>query len=154
MVGDLCVVLQINFQKIPSKIDCFTANLKKILGKIVDAKGDAELITTAMDKLQPLITAANIGEPYTEHLGELWNLFTHVNFRMVLIACDESDFGSAIELGMDLFCFGAPELHADALQLLATGYKLVKRPQFIAIAKAHLEKRTKGTTGLSILGDG
>lgn len=76
--------------------------------------------------------------------------FLHVNFRTIL-ACDESDFGSAIELGMDLFCFGTPELHADALQLLVTGYKLVNKPQFIAIAKAHLEKRIKGSSGLSIL---
>lgn len=70
---------------------------------------------------------------------------------MVHLACDESDFGSAIELGTDLFCFGAPELHADALQLLATGYKLVHKPQFIAIAKAHLEHRIKNTSDLSIL---
>lgn len=69
-------------------------------------------------------------------------------------ACDEGDFGSAIELGIDLFCFGAPELHADALQLLVTGYKLVEKPQFIAIAKAHLEKRLKDTSDLSILGRG
>lgn len=74
-----------------------------------------------------------------------------MNFFKRFSACDESDFGSAIELGTDLFCFGAPELHSDALQLLATGYKLVNKPQFIAIAKAHLEKRTKACTGLSIL---
>lgn len=28
----------------------------------MEAKGDADLVTAAMDKLQPLITAANIGE--------------------------------------------------------------------------------------------
>lgn len=67
------------------------------------------------------------------------------------LACDESDFGSVIELGMDLFCFGAPELHTSALQLLVIGYKMVNKPQFIAIIKAHLEKRTNGFTGLSIL---
>lgn len=66
-------------------------------------------------------------------------------------ACDEGDFGTAVELGTDLFCFGEPVLHSDALQLLVTGYKLVNKPQFIAIIKAHLEKRTKGYTGLSIL---
>lgn len=38
------------------------ANLKKILNKITEANGDEELITAAMDKLQPIITAANIGE--------------------------------------------------------------------------------------------
>lgn len=124
----------------------FTANLKKILGKIVDANGDADLITAAMDKLQPLITAANIGEHY------IWALFWHfilMNFHFGL-ACDESDFGSAIELGMDLFCCGAPELHAEALQLLVNGYKLIHKPQFIAIVKAHLEKRTRGSSELSM----
>lgn len=67
------------------------------------------------------------------------------------VACDESDFGTAIELGTDLFCYGAPELHSDALQLLATGYKFVNKPQFIAIVKAHLDKRSKSCSDLSIL---
>lgn len=44
------------------------ANLKKILNKITGAKGNKELITSAMDHLQPLITAANIGE-------EFWSFF-------------------------------------------------------------------------------
>lgn len=43
------------------------ANLKKILSKITDAKGDEEMITAAMDKLQPLITAANIGKSFIFH---------------------------------------------------------------------------------------
>lgn len=72
-------------------------------------------------------------------------------FFFLRTACDESDFGNALELGIDLFCFGVPELHSDALQLLVTGYKMVKKPQFIAIIKAHLEKRIKGISGLSIL---
>ncbi|XP_031630182.1 histone PARylation factor 1-like [Contarinia nasturtii] len=102
------------------------ANLKKILSQFTEAKGDKDRIIAAMDKLQPLITAANI-------------------------ACDESDFGSTIELGIDLFCFGLPQLHSDALQLLVTGYKMVNKPQFIAIIKAHLEKRIKDCSNLSIL---
>lgn len=56
-----------------------------------------------------------------------------------------------VSIGTDLFCFGAPELHSDALHLLATGYKMVNKPQFIAIIKAHLEQRTKSFTDLSIL---
>lgn len=134
----------------------FLANLKKILNKIAEAKGDRDLITAAMDKLQPLITAANIGKKrfhWQWKFGRNFQTFFHnlifPNFNET--ACDESDFGSAIELGTDLFCFGTPELHSDALQLLATGYKLVKKPQFIAIAKAHMEKRTKSINELSIL---
>lgn len=69
----------------------------------------------------------------------------------MVIACDESDFGNTIELGTDLFCSGLPQLHSDALQLLATGYKMVNKPQYIAIIKAHLEKRIKDSSNLSIL---
>lgn len=71
--------------------------------------------------------------------------------KIIFSACDEGDFGNAIELGTDLFCFGAPELHSTALRLLATGYAMINKPQFIAILKAHIEKRTNGHTGLSIL---
>lgn len=48
---------------------------------------------------------------------------------------DESDFGTPIELGLDLFCNGSPELHDMAKQLLIMGYSLVQRPHFIAVLK-------------------
>lgn len=67
------------------------------------------------------------------------------------IACDECDFGNAIELGLDLFCFGAPELHPAAQRLLETGYAMVGKPQFGIILKAHLANRRKGHQNLSIL---
>lgn len=51
-----------------------------------------------------------------------------------------------IELGIDLFCSGVPELHKIALQMLVTGYGMVSKPHLIAIAKAHLANRTKSTT--------
>lgn len=38
------------------------ANLKKILQKFPDADGDEKLVASAFDALEPLITAANIGE--------------------------------------------------------------------------------------------
>lgn len=38
------------------------ANLKKILNKFSEAKGDQERIDAAMEELQPLIRAANIGK--------------------------------------------------------------------------------------------
>lgn len=74
-----------------------------------------------------------------------WNIeheFTF--FCFCFAAVDESDFGTSIELGIDFFCFGAPELHSTVIQLLVNGYSMVNKPQFIAILKAHLEKRTKG----------
>lgn len=55
-----------------------------------------------------------------------------------------------IELGIDIFCSGAIELHKVALQLLVTGYKMVNKPHLIAIVKAHLENRTN-TANPSIL---
>lgn len=97
-----------------------------MLKKFTEAKGNKESIETAMDLLQPLITAANI-------------------------ACDEGDFGNSIELGIDLFCFGSPELHPVAVQLLSTGYSMVNRPEYIEIIKSHLEHRIKDVSKLSIL---
>lgn len=47
---------------IPFLINLWIANLKKTLSQFTEANGDKDLITAAMDKLQPLITAANIGK--------------------------------------------------------------------------------------------
>lgn len=96
------------------------AKLKKILARFDLAKGDEKLIASAMEELQPFITAANI-------------------------AVDECDFGTAIELGIDLFCSGHKEVHGAVNALLVTGYSMVDRPQFIAIMKTHLERRRKGS---------
>lgn len=63
-------------------------------------------------------------------ISELQPLITNAN-----IANDEGDFGTSIELGLDLFCHGSPKLHDLARPLLVTGYSLVQRPQFIAISK-------------------
>lgn len=87
----------------------FSANLKKILN-LLDDDPDQEDVDIVMEKLSPLITAANI-------------------------AVDECDFGNSIELGIDLFCHGAPALHSTLLRLLVNGYTMINRPQFIAIVK-------------------
>lgn len=63
-----------------------------------------------MDKLQPIINYANI-------------------------ACDECDFGTGLELGIDIFCDGNPELHRTCQQLLVTVYKLLGRLEFGTIIK-------------------
>lgn len=65
-----------------------------------------------MDKLQPIILYANI-------------------------ACDECDFGTGLELGIDIFCDGNPELHRICKQLLVTVYNLLRRPQFATIIKVN-----------------
>uniref|UniRef100_A0A336KMF4 CSON010834 protein n=1 Tax=Culicoides sonorensis TaxID=179676 RepID=A0A336KMF4_CULSO len=96
------------------------ANLKKILDhfKTID-KNDKEAFNMAMEPLQPCITAA-------------------------YIAVDESDFATALELGIDLFCFGLEILQDVARPLLITGYTMLQRPQYIAISKTHLANRRKG----------
>lgn len=63
-----------------------------------------------LDQLQQVITAANI-------------------------ANDECDFGTSVELGLDLFAFGASEFDQSALQLLTTGYNLLGRPEFAKVAE-------------------
>uniref|UniRef100_W8C1U2 UPF0609 protein CG1218 n=1 Tax=Ceratitis capitata TaxID=7213 RepID=W8C1U2_CERCA len=100
--------------------------LKQILDLFVKAGSsddssavDNEDIKAAViEKLQPIATAANI-------------------------AMDECDFGTALELGIDLFCSGRRELHPLIQSLLVPAYTLLSRPQFIAISKAHLEQRKK-----------
>lgn len=84
--------------------------MKKILAKFDEEKHDQKWLDDLISELQPLITNANI-------------------------ANDEGDFGTSIELGLDLFCHGSPKLHDLARPLLVTGYSLVHRPQFIAISK-------------------
>lgn len=82
----------------------------------------------------------------------MWFLFVFNSiFYFYFSACDECDFGNIIELGIDLFCFGSPELHPVALQLLSTGYSMVKRLEYIEIIKSHFQDRKKGSSGLSIL---
>lgn len=66
-----------------------------------------------MDKLQSIITYASI-------------------------ANDECDFGTGLELGIDIFCDGNPELHRICTQLLVTVYNLLRRPQFATIIKVIL----------------
>lgn len=96
------------------------ANLKKILENFKTIKKeDKEAFNLAMETIQPCITAA-------------------------YIAVDESDFATPLELGIDLFCFGLEILQDVAKPLLITGYTMLQRPQYIAIAKTHLQNRRKG----------
>ncbi|KAL9888963.1 histone PARylation factor 1 isoform 1-T2 [Glossina fuscipes fuscipes] len=97
------------------------SELKKILQIFETVDGetsdpDDRIKTSVMEKLNPIAVAANI-------------------------AVDECDFGTALELGIDLFCSGHKELHMLIQTLLVQAYSLLHRPQFIAIAKAHLERR-------------
>ncbi|XP_050541400.1 histone PARylation factor 1-like isoform X5 [Daktulosphaira vitifoliae] len=97
--------------------------LRKILKSYREASKSKKV--AEMDKLQPIITYANI-------------------------ANDECDFGTGLELGIDIFCDGNSELHRICKQLLVTVYNLLRRPQFATIIQAHLDNRRKNSN-LSIL---
>lgn len=86
-----------------------SANLKRILNRIVKSERQADK-DKALDQLQQVITAANI-------------------------ANDECDFGTSVELGLDLLAFGGSELEQSAVQLLSTGYSLLGRKEFSKIAQ-------------------
>lgn len=98
--------------------------LKRILKGIDESKTEEDQ-TPFWTQLQPVITFANI-------------------------ANDECDFGTSLELGLDLFCFGSPLLHRSAKQLMTTAYSLLGRHEFGKIIEAHLEDRRRGVN-LSVL---
>lgn len=79
------------------------------------------------------------------HLGALQPIVTAAN-----IANDECDFGTSLELGLDLFSFGGKVFHRTALNLLKTAYSLLQRNEFALIIEAHLKNRRRGTA-LSIV---
>nr|XP_019560282.2 histone PARylation factor 1-like [Aedes albopictus] len=97
------------------------ANLKKILSRFdrIDNAPDKIEFDAAMSPLQPIVTGA-------------------------FIAVDECDFGTALELAIDLFCHGTKNLHDVMKPLFVTAYSMVHRPQYIAIIKSHLEDRRRG----------
>ncbi|XP_059619600.1 histone PARylation factor 1-like [Phlebotomus argentipes] len=97
------------------------ADLKNILSKL----NSGSSIQSLMEELQPVITAATI-------------------------AVDEGDYGTSIELAMDFFCHGSPDLHNFIRHLSVVGYTEAGQPQFLAILKAQLDNRRKGFK-LSIL---
>lgn len=71
-----------------------------------------------LEKLQPVITAATI-------------------------AMDECDFGTSLELGLDLFSSGYPELNGIIERILIQSYAVLGRKEFSTILKSHLKNRTK-----------
>lgn len=92
--------------------------LKKMLRSLVEVETEEER-KQLWGKLQPVLTYANI-------------------------ANDECDFGTGLELGLDLFCFGHEIFHKAILQILTTSYNLLGRNEFATILAAHLKNRKKG----------
>lgn len=57
---------------------------------------------------------------------------------MANIATDECDFGTGLELGIDLFCSGDAFLHNSVQRLLAVAYQMLDRDPFETIVKVNL----------------
>nr|CAD7448672.1 unnamed protein product [Timema bartmani] len=108
------------------------ASLKRLLKRVADSTSDAER-TSCLGKLQPVLTA-------------------------VSIATDECDFGTGLELGIDLFSYGGDVFHNTIVQYLNTAYTLLQRQEFskiiqvlhaishldLCLPQAHLKLRKKG----------
>lgn len=86
-----------------------TTNLMKIMKQMDYAKNEEER-TACLSKLHEIINWANI-------------------------AIDEGDYGTGLELGINLFCFGSKYFHSMIIQLLSTVYKLLDRETFATILK-------------------
>lgn len=78
-------------------------------------------------------------------LAQLQPVFMHTN-----LALDECDFGTGLELGLNILAHGVKTIDATALRYLRSSYKLLKRDDFVTIAEAHLKNRKSGTN-LSVL---
>ncbi|GFG29500.1 hypothetical protein Cfor_08468 [Coptotermes formosanus] len=99
---------EVGYRELPER----DVNLKHILQNVVESSCEMEK-DAHFGKLQPIVTAANI-------------------------ANDECDFGTSLELGLDLFCFGGEVFHRTALHLLKTAYDLLQRNEFALIAEGCL----------------
>lgn len=97
----------------------FVADLKKIFKKIVDSKTEEER-NTNFEPLEEILT-------------------------LIQFANDECDYGEGLELGIDMFCYGASVLHSTISHCLPLSYMLLKRTAYKAIIEAHLKHRRKGT---------
>lgn len=92
-------------------------------------------LNTLLTKLQN----AKSDEEKSKFLSELQPVFT-----FAIIATDECDFGTGIELGWNLLAHGIDFLNSTIKDFLVTGYRLVNREAFAKIAECHMENRRKG----------
>lgn len=90
----------------------FTGKIKELFNKLRTASSETEK-DKILSELQPVITYANI-------------------------AVDECDFGTGLEIGIDLFCSGLKILEQNALNSLVSTYTLLKRTTFAKIIQVCL----------------
>ncbi|CAH2063079.1 unnamed protein product, partial [Iphiclides podalirius] len=94
------------------------ANLRKMFAKLESSSLQSEK-DEILSQIQPVITYASI-------------------------AMDECDFGTGLEIGIDLFCSGIKDLEASAAANLSSAYSLLNREPFSKIVQVHLKQRRKG----------
>ncbi|KAA0190745.1 hypothetical protein FBUS_06243 [Fasciolopsis buskii] len=127
---------------------CVCSTLNEI-GLVVPLNGDigyrplemtyAKLLAT----LQSAVSASNEDDRLSR-LEPIDELITFSQF-----ACDEGDFGQAIELGLSLLAFHPKNLPLDRANilnsrikhLLSVGYELAGCPEFVNVAVAHMQNR-------------
>lgn len=101
------------------------AKIKSMFAKLSAAATQAEK-DAVLSELQPVITYASI-------------------------AVDECDFGTGLEVGIDLFCSGIKELEASAVSSLCSSYMLLNRNAFANIFEVSISVQHRPTTQTQIV---
>lgn len=86
-----------------------------------------------IDAFKKLLTEAVKAKTKEERAATMDKIYTVVNWAN--IAMDEGDFGTNLELGLNLFSFGSDIFNSIILQSLETAYSLLNRNAFIHIVK-------------------
>ncbi|OAD52832.1 hypothetical protein WN48_00132 [Eufriesea mexicana] len=86
----------------------------------------------------------------TPEAKKIWVAKLEEIIRLAIIAADECDFGTVLELGHDLFSSGVSSIQTKTLNLLSLAYNFLQRPQLLHIVQAHLKNRSK-SLDLSVL---
>ncbi|XP_066601812.1 histone PARylation factor 1 [Prorops nasuta] len=94
------------------------------------------------DQLKNMLNAIKKANDPDVKAGKLANLSEVI--RLAVIASDECDFGTCLELGLNLFASGISEVQNTALRMLSIAYTNLQRPQFLEIAQEHLKSRQTG----------
>lgn len=85
-------------------------------------------ISDNLKKLLKKIETAGTKEERTAHLNTLYTITNWAN-----IALDEGDFGTNLELGLDLFSYGTDHFNSIIRSSLQNAYNLLNRQAFAAI---------------------
>lgn len=124
---------------------CFVvAELTKILKQIDACETEIENIEKEIEKIQKESRNADKEKQEKDkenqkavkvnersvHMGKLHSVINWAN-----IAVDEGDYGTSLELGIDLFCFGTNRFNSMIIQQLTSAYSLLGRESFLTIIK-------------------